>query len=130
MRTYTIDCLKWRSGPIATQTRKNKLGRGKGGKMLNGQGYMCCLGFCAKQDGAINMLGEMMPEDVEWPKMDFMSEDRTPLLTVGGDDSEFAVDAAEINDANISLDERIKRLRALAAKHDIKLKFKNLSKVK
>ena len=46
---FTVKRNKWVSG--TSSSPDTKVGEG-GSKLLNKQGYMCCLGFCAKQLGA------------------------------------------------------------------------------
>ncbi len=62
-KVVKINRAKWRSG------QNGDLHTGKGeARLLNGEGFMCCLGFAAHQLGRINkgkMLDIVQPEDLD-----------------------------------------------------------------
>lgn len=114
MTTYTLDVSKWRCGG---ESRTNSLGIGPT-KMLNQQGYMCCLGQFSGQDP------------------DALLDEATPACVakvIGGEayDSNFVIrykvsgnyeptdlagDLMEVNDDKLtSPAEKVEQIRALLA---------------
>lgn len=130
-----IDATKWRCGGSSYDNRPNcVLGSGRT-RLLNEDGYQCCLGFIAEQSGVPKSnLMQTDPESLSWNaniKIDkLVSRDKNvsnKLYQMRN--TKLANEAISINDnTTITISTKTARLRKLFAAHGIKLKFKNLKK--
>lgn len=97
---FVIDRKKWRCG----QDGANSLGRGET-KLLNAEGYMCCLGQICEQSGISRevLLNKLYPplKGVDWLST-YVSEDRLYMVFVKINDNRYLT--------NESREEQIKRL--------------------
>lgn len=111
---FTIDRSKWRTGHCG----KIKTGIGPT-KLLNHEGYMCCLGFICQQSGCNNIIGIGYPESVMGaPK--FLVHQHIHGL----DSSPLATKAVEINDdSETTPSEKERLLKDLFQEHEIELEF-------
>ena len=125
---FRIDRSKWRSGG-AINAGKETVGLGKT-KMLNEQGFMCCLGQCCKQMGLTDRQLEnaFYPSGCGWNKDKV--EDDNPFVTVYGKEVRYLADtrlssaAWEINDSlRFNTEEREEKLIDLFKEHGHELEF-------
>jgi hypothetical protein len=106
----TIDRSKWRTGGIYDSAT----GRGAT-KLLNNEGYMCCLGFCCKAAGCSD-------EDI----MNVISPAGVYRLNFGGSslrDSRFDCNAMKINDSNLTREVKEQRLLELFKDSSFEIEF-------
>ncbi len=127
---YTIDCDKWICAEWDSDSRGTSM-------LLNGKGYMCCLGQICQQSGIkkSKLEHQYCPSD-----LDKKTRQRKVLFLVNNKDgcsSGLTAKAMSINDKNkfsyqgskpYTLKERISDLKTLFTKHGIKLRFKNIKK--
>ncbi len=128
-KTYYLHVDKWRCGGDVGDS--SQLGTGPT-KMLNNQGYMCCLGQCAEQrgvhptylmsnsdpDGVSRMLKENFA-DSNYDQLMLKNPSPVRLRT---NNSSFAVEAMRINDAlRFTKSERAQALVDHFAKHGYRL---------
>lgn len=114
---FTVDRSKWRCGGALG----NPTVRGEGvTKMLNGDGFMCCLGHCAKQlDPDVIIENKNYPNDSLWN----ISRYDNPFI-MHLKNSLLAKEAARINDdEQIDQKEREQRLRNLFKEYGHTIKF-------
>lgn len=108
---FTIELSKWRSGRFSmTQTGSGLT------KLLNHEGYMCCLGFCALQIGYSieDIKNKDMPSDI-------LQEDLVPNPLVvecynlfhSSGNSELSKEAMFINDSELPIETKMKELTKL-----------------
>lgn len=120
MAKFRIRRKKWRCG-LTESPGVNSHGSGQTA-LLNGQGYMCCLGQCASQLGVRRdkLLDASTPEDI-----DFSDKRRIPVLTkFNGLDSQLSDHAVEINDDDkTTLEQKEKLLKRLFSKFKHQLEF-------
>lgn len=90
MKILTIDRSKWRSGGDIDS--ENNTGAGYT-QLLNGLGYMCCLGFYCSQSGLTNeeLLGNANPREVLLNK----TNEKNPIPLLAKIDTEFIIDDTE-----------------------------------
>lgn len=138
-KEYTIDADKWRCG-----CGHNALGDGYT-RMLNEEGYMCCLGQISEQMGVEKQfLKESCdPEEVanriingnesSVAKQKYLTHNHLIKYIKKCKNnvrlSNLAKRAIDINDdKDLSTKERVEKLKALFADNGIKLRFKNIKK--
>lgn len=114
MKTIVIDRSKWRTGDEYTCAT----GKGYITALKNNRGYKCCLGFIAEAHGA-EILGRSYPRNTEKriPFLSWYNKNENEWV-----DTELALEAAKINDSDLPLDKKEKKLRQLF-KGKYKLKF-------
>jgi len=110
-----IDRSKWRTGGFG----KDKTGKGST-MLLNGGGYMCCLGFRCHQMGIPkeDLLGKIFPSTLseKWDIPDLLNNDEY--------NSDFTTTAVDINDdSNLNIKEREKRIKKHFATIGVTVKF-------
>lgn len=119
-KKYIIDRSKWRCGGDGFSAK------GKGvTKLLNSDGYMCCLGQTSRQEGISDsdLLNRNNPSCV--------GKDVGPFATYCSKFNDYestllARDAIRINDnTEILNEERERRLIELFSRHDLELEFIN-----
>jgi hypothetical protein len=116
MKQFILDYSKWRCG---RDSATNKLGEGYT-RLLNQEGYMCCLGQYCEQEGV----------DVALLKNKYAPQSlgiKIPLLTKDGFwETELSIKAMRINDNQFTTpDEKIEKLRELFAAQGVELKVIN-----
>ena len=120
MSKYIIDRSRWRwGGPYYDEKRGYT-------RLLNQEGFMCCLGFLAKQCGcsAQRILNVPVPRKINWKVAGLDRKALSDLLTPDGAHSEFSSIAIDINDAvDLSKEDREDRLIGLGKNHGIELEF-------
>lgn len=113
----TINRAKWRTGDGSISNRT-----GKGfTKLLNTQGYMCCLGFRCNQMGIpkSELLGIFMPDGLSH------KYEIPDLIIKNGNSSNFSITASNINDnEDITPEEKEKLITKHFAEKNIKVIFK------
>lgn len=121
MRSIKINRAKWRSGGYSSDAKK-ACGIGDT-RLLNGKGFMCCLGFATQQ---LARKSKDTFEDVTLPqnlkyvisKLTYKDEYDRKVATPLTDK------AVDINDnEDITLKQRESRLIKLFAKHGLELTF-------
>ena len=131
-KDFIIDADKWICGKPHPRKplKKNSLGEGMT-QLLNGEGYMCCLGQCLSQvESDLDILYISTPQGIA----DKIKTKNVFLRRILIDDnlysnSGLSVEAMEINDdEEISLKTRVNELRNLFTKYDCTIKFKNIKK--
>lgn len=121
---FVIDRSKWRAGG----TGKHAIGKG-GTCLLNGAGFMCCLGqVCQqKQLGKCEVLGCYTPQGSFAPhKLENLLVKRRDASVVGWSDNALATNAMTINDddrENIDQETRERLLKAEFASCGHELEF-------
>lgn len=125
MREVVIDRSKWRSGGAGSSASGTGLT-----KLLNGDGYMCCLGFACGQLAGVSqkdLLDTPTPSMLHRPIETFNQEvenfdpDRDPYKFKN---TPFSRDAVHINDDTVtSRADKEQALAELFAANDIKLTF-------
>lgn len=115
---FTVNRAKWRCGTNG----KNRKGEGSV-KLLNYQGYMCCLGFCSLQLGLNpkDIIDIPFPYQINHPNLlGILNEVRFGDLMY----TDLSAKAVQIND-NLALtpEEREKRLSELFAEHGHEMVF-------
>ncbi len=140
--TYVLDISKWRCGGDVLGDHKLGLGSTQ---MLNEEGYMCCLGQCAAQQGVPEsiLLNCADPSDIsrclQKAKKKIVYDQNMihpmrcpPTLTKGKvyyKNSSFANDAMRINDhPKLTTKMRVEKLQALFEKHGFKLEINDPKK--
>jgi len=127
MKTLILDFSKWRAG--GDDIKENKIGKGNT-QLLNGQGYMCCLGqFSLQLDKNLNK------NDIKNLSCPDELLRIIPLLTKKQElkiaDTKFSTDAININDNPIiKTPERIRLLRGLLKTVGYILQVKNYKSIK
>ena len=117
MKQLIIDRKKWRTGgDLFTEKGLTKL--------LNKEGYMCCLGFYSLQ------IGNKTEEEILNMTCPYQVEDKTGIESLvtqyNGVNSSFAHDAIEINDNDlISNEDREQRLIELFKENGVEISFIN-----
>lgn len=129
-RKFVIDRSKWVCGwkdldsrQLKSTDSRSKYGRGKA-KLLNKEGFQCCLGQISSQCGIEDdvLLDVPMPEGDEFNNVSFLFD----LL-----EEENQIDiyntleecAAHLNDSGMTVDKIEQELTKLFAKQDIELEF-------
>jgi len=115
-KTLTLDISKWRCGLDSD----NALGKGPT-KLLNKEGYMCCLGQFALQLGysELSIKNQGMPSDIG------TKSDKDHLL-VDERGLEFSIKAAAINDDEFTTPkQKIRQLKELCEKYGYTLQVVN-----
>jgi hypothetical protein len=123
---FIVERSKWRSGG---DNGKHQVGKGFT-FLENKEGFMCCLGFCAKQLGYRNIVSLGEPEDIE-----LSSDESNAILDFHNNEhgryysnSILSKKAIFINDDDeINQKEREKQLRELFKKHGHQIVFKGKS---
>lgn len=132
-----IERAWWRAGKhYAPQANETTHGRGDT-RLINTQGYRCCLGFAANQLANISddqLLSKPMPEDVGL-LIPFLTKENTEGFKLTEDgcilqnhkkiiNTQLSDDASVINDShNMPLKEKEEFLIELFARHGIELEF-------
>jgi hypothetical protein len=120
MAKFRIRRKKWRCGDDSNPG-VNSHGTGKT-RLLNEDGYMCCLGQCATQVGVRRdkIMEKPTPEDIQ-----FNDKRRIPVLTTfDGNDSQLSEHAMRINDdESTTLVEKERLLKRLFSKFHHELEF-------
>lgn len=120
--TLTLDVKKWRCGQSGYEG-VNALRSTQPTELLNAQGSMCCLGQFALQLGATkkDIKCQPLPESLNF-KIKYLSKGKGAETK----DSEFSNAAVLINDdSTTTIEEKIKELKALCSKYQIRLVVKN-----
>lgn len=113
-KTLYLDIKTWRSGGSG----KNRVGCGTT-TLLNKEGYMCCLGQFCKQVG-------LKDDDILMRSSPDELEHKVNTLNRKGDNSQFSLDAMEINDdEGTTPSQKVKKLQSLCKKYNRKLVIKN-----
>lgn len=119
-RKFIIDRSKWRCGG---ETGENAKGFGST-RLLNGEGYMCCLGQIAKQLGYINADLIGLGEPYELHDDDEKNFEENILVNSDTCNTDLTSDAMSINDdADITIKERERQLKARFKEEGISLVF-------
>lgn len=133
MKKYIIDRSIWRCGgstDLGPYLAENIVGQGRT-KLLNIDGFMCCLGQTCRQDGATDqqLLNNDYPRQINAIIGPFTKPDnREPnsVFFLGFVNTGLSNDAMSINDDNyINLEERERRLKELFESHGFELEFVN-----
>ena len=132
-KVLVLDYRKWVCGgdsgikrlkeKRAKPTQRTVLGKGLSA-LLNEDGYMCCLGQFCKQAGVDRklMYKAAFPSEVEVIIEELSGTDK-------GYDSDFSKNAAEINDdGEITVIQKVRKLKDLCRDIDRELKLKNFPK--
>ena len=128
MKTLTLNFKIWKCGDDGGKN----VAHGKGEtRLLNKEGYMCCLGQFATQLNPqvkrCDMLGRCNPSNVS--KVIPVLSKKIGMATWNIDDTKLTNSAIEINDdMNTSIKEKIKKLKSLFRKKGYKIKVTNLPK--
>jgi hypothetical protein len=99
----TIDRARWRTG----STEQNKTGKGYT-RLLNKEGFMCCLGFCCQAAGAsdADLQYKLYPSGLANTTKNSVPRIRSLIKydsRLGRfDDSDLSVSAMEINDCRVT----------------------------
>ena len=118
MKTLILDEAKWRCGNNADEANR----RGTGGtRLLNREGYMCCLGQFSKQLN--KKVTDELLLDAGKPYEIYL---HIPLLLKkNGTNSDLSREAMKINDdTDTTVTEKVKALRKLFAEKGFKIIFK------
>lgn len=118
MQEFIIDRNKWRCG-----SSLNKNARGLGHtRLLNKEGFMCCLGQISLQIENVNIDRKGKPSNVCFSKENILV--KVIYNNLGYIDTDLSINAMYINDNSyLTLKERERQLKELFLKHNIKLKF-------
>lgn len=117
---FVVDRSKWRCGFDSS----NQAGHGET-NLLNGDGFMCCLGHCALQAGAKkkDIKDKLMPNNISFHIPVLNKESKT--YPGWYKDTKLSEAAAKINDdSELTLKQRERKLRSLFSKFKHKLVFK------
>lgn len=118
--TYVIDRSKWRCGSDGL------FRSGKGlTKLLNAEGYMCCLGMTCQQAGVLktDLMNKNNPGEINSVVPRFSTKGKIDNTVIT--DTKLADAAININDdSSITREERERRLKTLFGKWKLKLVFK------
>lgn len=109
MKTLTLDLKKWRCGANG----QNQLGAGRT-RLLNKEGFMCCLGQFSLQLGATEL------DILDWGKPSSAG------LSIPELNDNLSYDAIGINDnERLTTEQRIAELKELFSKHGFEIKVIN-----
>ena len=112
---FIVDRSKWRTG----KDEGYSTGLGPSQKLLNSQGFMCCLGFCSLQ------LGQTKQEILNVGFPSELREDTNSAEKLGGT---FEEEAAEINDnEKLKMPEKERLLKKVFENQGHTIKFINKS---
>jgi len=129
MKQLIIDRSKWRTG----NDGEHQTGEGDT-RLINAQGYMCCLGFYLKDVAKLNkkILVELAtPAYLDGLKKIYDKNDDVKLLLTKLNDnhyvnSDFCQSAMHVNDdVNLSSDEREETLKTMFLEKGIEVSFIN-----
>lgn len=124
MKTLTLDKSKWRCGG-KTNNSANKLGKGPT-KLLNEEGFMCCLGQFALQLGATEDMirGRAIPAHIHISLeglnvfTDYATHNPDERNDGCWDDTQLSCEAMKINDDIVTtVEDKISNLKVLFLKH-------------
>lgn len=115
---FTIDRSIWRCG---LEDPVSKHGKGLT-RLLNNQGFMCCLGICSGQLGIekSRLLGCALPAEVREETIFCEKDDKGKWQ-----DTQLTNEAFPTNDSWISREEREEKLIAIFNRHGHELEFVN-----
>lgn len=128
VKEFTLDYSKWRCGYTTPDLCKNQLGMGAV-RMLNAEGYSCCIGQFSQQLGIDkdSLIDKSSPADVRTPINLF----NKPSATSGYNDTALTEDCIVINDdPKTTPQEKIALLSDRLAKEGISLKVINQPKLR
>ncbi len=127
---YVIFKAKWLRNRENDPNRPKHYREYSGGQLLNPDGLMCCLGFCALQKGAskTNIIGRLLPDDLDIFLPGLNRKVSQKYFSVKGFvNTELSGKAAVINDSkdkDFATDEqKIKALTKLFKKHKHTIEF-------
>jgi hypothetical protein len=133
MKQLIIDRSKWRTGGDDDGGEEHQTGEGYT-RLINAQGYMCCLGFYLKDVAKLNkkILVELAtPAYLDGLKKIYDKNDDVKLLLTKLNDShylnnDFCQSAMHVNDdVNLSSDEREETLKAMFLEKGVEVSFIN-----
>jgi len=108
---------------FVVQRSKWLRGRDQHAFLLNGNGYMCCLGFVALQSGLAehDIAGRLLPSELGHDVAQLVVN---LLVDTWSEDTDLSIDASAINDDDAIDDaEREAQLTVLFAEHGFALRF-------
>jgi len=137
IKEFVVDADKWICGGGGT----NYGGLGEGATLMqNNHGYMCCLGHCMNQLG-FSLIGRSeslgghlrmgcYPSSIAKLCKNKGYESNPFVSNANGtpENTQFAYDAVDINDGDMSLKTRVEKLRKLFDEQGLKIRFKNIKK--
>ena len=126
MKTLTLDCKKWICGNNS-QIKDNTLGKGAV-RLLNNEGYMCCLGqFSCQMNSKVtkkNLLGVGSPSYLREPIRGLSYKETGCIF-----DTNLSTEAMAINDdEDTSIPEKVSSLKKLFKTKGYNIKVINLPK--
>lgn len=124
MKTLTLDYKKWRCGSYGGKDTAH--GRGST-NLLNKEGYMCCLGQFSTQLNPKVKLKDIL--NISAPScldklIPALSKNKLDVQDTNLSDSAMAIN----DDSNISIEQKIKKLKSLFQKKGYRIKVTNLPK--
>jgi hypothetical protein len=125
MEKLVLDYSKWRCGGGVDNSYS--LGEGDT-RLLNNEGYQCCLGQWCSQIGMHNeLLGKLTPRSLH-RHIPFLTENKSRRhIDSSYPDSDLALIAMVINDNPLTTPlQKIEKLKNLLAEHEIQLEVINL----
>lgn len=130
-KNYVVDMLTWRSGGCV-DFGEYLVGKGET-TLLNPEGYSCCLGQCALQDGIPDnqLLLRGSPLDVQGEELWENFTQGAPWIDnrKALEHTSFSETAMRYNDStNTTVKDRMSSLRRLFKSYNMTLKFKNVKK--
>jgi hypothetical protein len=132
MKQLVIDRSKWRTGGDIDE-KEHQTGEGET-RLINAQGYMCCLGFYLKDVAKLNkkiLIEQATPKWFIGLKEIYDNNDDVRLLVTKLNDdhyvnSDFCQLAMHINDnVNLPSDEREEQLKTIFLEKGIEVSFIN-----